>query len=191
MKIVDRFVWLVALTLACGGGDDDASTASGSLSQGPTSTTAGTEASDTGTSAGESTTAEETSTTEAPTSGLPSDSSDGGSACDPVVPGEWNRCLTSGGTVDNSQCNWMGTGSATGFIGCLTSSRTEGANVCMISGCRDVCDCFAPPSSGTAEVVCDAILANGGTACALSCSAGQTCPDGMSCEGGLCFWLAE
>ena len=112
----------------------------------------------------------------------------GGNMCDPVIPGEFNACIDNAGGIDNTLCNWVGDPDANGFIGCLTSSMTKGANVCMISGCVDVCDCFAPPATGTAEVICDAILEDGGNACALDCSAGQTCPDGMECLGTICFW---
>jgi hypothetical protein len=108
--------------------------------------------------------------------------------CDPVIPGEWNACIDMDGNIDTTLCEWMGMGGQTGFIGCLTSSEMKGANSCFISGCRDVCDCFAPPSTGTAEVICDAILEGGDMGCGLDCSGGQTCPDGMDCIGTLCFW---
>jgi hypothetical protein len=58
----------------------------------------------------------------------------------------------------------------------------------MISDCVDVCDCFAPPATGTAVVVCADILAGGGMACALDCADGKTCPDGMTCLDNVCFW---
>jgi len=110
-----------------------------------------------------------------------------GMTCDPVVPGEFNACVDDMGNVDNTLCNWVGNPDFTGMVSCLTSSKVETANVCMIAGCEDVCDCFAPPATGDAEVVCADILADGGTACALACDQGQTCPDGMECLSGLCF----
>lgn len=113
----------------------------------------------------------------------------GGNQCDPIVQGEWNACVGKDGNTDNTLCNWVGMGGATGFIGCLNSSEMDGSNVCFISGCKDACDCFAPPTTGTAEVVCAAILADGGTGCGLDCSAGKTCPDGMECKANdICFW---
>ncbi len=112
----------------------------------------------------------------------------GGNQCDPVVPGEWNSCVGANGNTDNTLCNWVGSGSATGFIGCLNSAGMDGANVCFISGCRDACDCFAPPATGTAVVTCGPILADGGTGCALDCSDGAVCPDGMICADNICFW---
>ncbi len=112
----------------------------------------------------------------------------GGNACDPIVPGEWNSCVGPNGNNDNTLCNWVGSGSATGFVGCLSSAGMEGANVCFISGCEDACDCFAPPATGTATITCAEILADGGTGCALDCAGGKVCPDGMVCSENLCFW---
>ncbi len=117
-----------------------------------------------------------------------SSSSGGGPLCDPPVVGEWNACIDQAGGVDNTLCNWMGTPDNVGFLLCLNSSAIEGANVCTIQNCVDACDCFNPPTTGTAEVICAPILANGDNACGLDCSAGQTCPDGMECGDGLCFW---
>jgi hypothetical protein len=113
----------------------------------------------------------------------------GGNQCDPIVKGEWNACVDENGQTDNTLCNWMGMGGAQGFIGCLNSSQMDGSNVCFISDCVDACDCFAPPTTGTAEVVCKMmLLADGGSGCALDCSMGKTCPDGMECQNDICFW---
>lgn len=203
---MQRFGLLVStlflLATACDDGDSGDTTAG----------TPGSTSSATPTTTGEppptSTTAPDTTTTGGP--GTTTDvagsssgsaevsSSDGGddstgdpNACNPQIPGEFNACIGDNGNVDNTLCNWTGVGGATGFIGCLTSSETEGANVCMISGCEDDCDCFAAPSSGDAPVECNEVLDGGGRACVLNCSDGQTCPDGMGCEGGLCFYLPE
>jgi hypothetical protein len=111
-----------------------------------------------------------------------------GPTCDVDVPGEWNSCIGENGQIDNTLCNWMGTSGSTGFIGCLSSSKDPDANVCFISGCEDECDCFDAPATGNATVVCAEILKGGGTACALDCSNDETCPDGMVCSSGLCFW---
>lgn len=126
------------------------------------------------------------STTDDPTTGG-SSSTGNPNACDPVIPGEFNACVDENGNVDNGLCNWVGSGAATGFIGCLNSGEQDGANVCMISGCKDDCDCFAAPATGDATVVCRETLEGGGTACVLDCAAGQTCPDGMECIGNACF----
>lgn len=108
--------------------------------------------------------------------------------CDPVVPGYWNACKNENGQVDNTLCEWHGTGDSVGMVGCLSAADDPDANVCFISGCEDVCDCFAPPATGNAPIICDAILEGGGMGCALDCSNGETCPDGMECISSLCFW---
>lgn len=138
-------------------------------------------------------------TTEEDTTGMPmtsettaspetSGSSGDPNACNPVVPGEWNSCHDEMGGVDTTLCNWIGDPDATGFIGCLVSSKMPEFNTCFISGCEDACDCFAPPATGTAVVECADILSDGGTGCHLNCSNGETCPDGMECQGTSCFW---
>jgi len=108
--------------------------------------------------------------------------------CDPVVPGYWNACKNENGQVDNTLCEWHGTGDSVGMVGCLSAADDPDANVCFISDCEDVCDCFAPPATGNAPIICDAILDGGGMGCALDCSNGETCPDGMECISSLCFW---
>jgi len=119
-----------------------------------------------------------------------SSSNGGGMACEPPVVGEWNACVDENGDIDNTLCNWMGNPDGTGFLTCLSAPKMDlaGGNVCTIRDCVDACDCFDPPATGTAPVVCAEILAGGGTACGLDCSEGQTCPDGMECASGLCFW---
>jgi hypothetical protein len=109
-------------------------------------------------------------------------------SCDPVVPGEFNACIDENGDIDNTLCNWMGTGDSVGMAACLTGP-VEGSNVCMIRDCVDDCDCFAAPATGTAVPQCREVLADNGMACVLTCADGETCPDGMSCESGLCFYL--
>lgn len=183
---------------ACGGDDDD-----GGASTDPTTTSVtvadddddGSSTSDvdptTSTEGGSTTTAQpESSSGPADSSSGLAESEDTGpiNLCDPVIPGEWNSCHDAEGDVDNTLCNWIGSGDATGTIGCLGSGTTKGANVCFISGCEDPCDCFAPPATGTAEVICGPILKGGGNGCGLDCGNGRSCPDGMTCEGSLCFW---
>jgi len=115
-------------------------------------------------------------------------SSGGGPLCDPPVVGEWNACIDRTGGIDNLLCNWMGHPDGTGFLTCLSSSEIKGGNICTIRDCVDACDCFDAPATGNAVVVCAPILAEGENACGLDCSGGETCPDGMECGGGLCFW---
>lgn len=192
-RTLAAFLVLGGISCTDDGGDDGATSFDSTATLNPTSSTTA-PGTDTGSaessSSGAETTMQPTTATTDPMTSSESSagSSSGGNACDPVVPGGWNSCHDESGNVDNTQCMWMGSGDSQGFIGCLTSSSLEGANVCMISDCVDTCDCFAPPSTGNAEVICADILAGGGFACALSCADGQTCPDGMVCESGLCFW---
>ena len=119
-----------------------------------------------------------------------SSSGGGGPVCEPPVVGEWNACMDADGEIDNTLCNWIGDPDGTGYLTCLSAppKDLDGGNVCTIRDCRDTCDCFDAPATGTAPVVCAPILADGATACGLDCSEGQTCPDGMQCASGLCFW---
>ncbi len=120
------------------------------------------------------------------TAGLETGSTGAPNSCDPVVPGEWNACIDGKGTVDNTLCNWTGLPGTTGFLGCIAAPDAAGS-ACMITGCADACDCFAPPATGNAEVTCAPVLTNGTNACVLSCADGQTCPDTMECLGGTCY----
>lgn len=205
----------IALVLGCPGGGDggsDATTVSGTTTTDPTTVTDPT----TTTAPAESSTGVAESSSSSSEASGPADTSTGeacpaeaecmddsmcpgggmcvgciclgGNQCDPIVQGEWNSCVGANGNTDNTLCNWVGTGEATGFIGCLNSASMDGANVCFISGCRDACDCFAPPPTGTATVTCGMILADNGTGCALDCSDGKICPDGMICSDNICFW---
>lgn len=111
--------------------------------------------------------------------------SQGPDVCPSRAIGEWNACHV-GPKVDNSLCNWTASDKA-GVVSCL-SPAGGGLNVCGIEGCAEDCDCFAPPATGTAVVTCAPILGDGGKACALYCAGGQTCPDGMQCRSGYCYW---
>jgi len=187
------FLAVLGLIAACGGDDGDggsdqsadtATLATGSTGTSPSSsggmtpTTAVTGDSGGASSGGQSASSEGADEDTAGSTGPVN-------TCDPVVPGEWNACIDKNGTVDTTLCNWSGLPGTTGFIGCLTAPEMAG-NSCMITGCEDACDCFAPPATGTAVVTCAEILKGGGTACVLSCANGETCPDGSECLGGSC-----
>jgi hypothetical protein len=182
--------------MGCPGGDDGTgeTTGIGTTTMSPPPTTTFIETStgmveDSGSSGPASTSAAESSSSSgAVVEG--SSSSGGGPMCEPPVVGEWNSCIDENGDIDNTLCNWIGDPDGTGFLTCLSAPPMEldGGNVCTIMGCRDTCDCFDPPATGTAVVVCAEILEDGGTACGLDCSNGETCPDGMQCASGLCFW---
>lgn len=177
----------LALIPACGGDDGGGEEAAETLPSTSVSTTEGSTSTTMGGSGTTSPTTTATVTTAMTEETGPADSTGPGNACDPVIPGEWNACVDANGGIDNTLCNWMGTGGAVGFIGCLNSGDMDGANVCFISDCVDACDCFAPPADGTAVVTCGPILEGGGNGCFLDCSAGQTCPAGMQCLGQACF----
>jgi hypothetical protein len=184
---------LVGLSGCPGGDDGGGETGAVMMSTGPAASSTGPvdiTTSGIGSSEGSSGPASTSEAVDSSSSGaaVDSSSSGGGPVCEPPVVGEWNSCIAEDGDIDNTLCNWIGNPDGVGFLTCLSASELEGANVCIIRGCEDTCDCFEPPATGTAEVVCAAILADGEMGCGLDCSRGQTCPDGMECAGGLCFW---
>jgi len=105
--------------------------------------------------------------------------------CDSHAIGDWAKCQT-GNLIDNTACGWQESGAA-GMLLCLAPT-SGGLNVCGIRDCVDVCDCFAPPTTGTAVPICAPILGSGANGCALYCAGGQICPDGMMCQSGHCYW---
>ena len=67
-------------------------------------------------------------------------------------------------------------------------------SVCSATGCDgDPGLCPEPPPGGTAPAVCDFDWDTDGVSdCTLDCSAGQTCPFGMSCQSNLlCAWAVD
>lgn len=62
--------------------------------------------------------------------------------------------------------------------------------VCTLVGCATEADCPEPPPGGDAPVVCSDINADMvAEECSLDCTAGQTCPTGMSCFADfVCAW---
>jgi hypothetical protein len=70
--------------------------------------------------------------------------------------------------------------------------NTPSIGVCG-SACADVCDCWAPPADGTAPVACQSLAPGDDGTCVLDCSAGQTCPAGMSCntEPAICVFTVN
>ncbi|HGG57961.1 MAG TPA: hypothetical protein ENK31_09220 [Nannocystis exedens] len=163
--------------LGCEG--DDSSTSSPTAASGSGSASSAT--SDATDSATDSTSDSDSSGTDSGT-GLPND-------CENNAIGEWNACKM-GALTDNSKCNWIDNGITAGEIACVKPS-SGGGSVCSIRACETQCDCFAPPTSGTAPVVCAPILSGGVKGCALNCSGSVTCPDGMQCLSGYCYWPNE
>jgi hypothetical protein len=62
--------------------------------------------------------------------------------------------------------------------------------VCAQQGCAVAADCtLVAPAGGTAPVACGDPGGVGANVCYLDCSAGQTCPNGMSCsDNTVCAW---
>ncbi|HEY0136851.1 MAG TPA: hypothetical protein VGB85_22370 [Nannocystis sp.] len=119
------------------------------------------------------------------TTGEPTSGTTAADGCASHPPGDWAACQ-KGGLTDNSLCGWM-EGSGNGMITCL-SPQSGSFNVCGIRDCVDDCDCFAAPLTGDAVPSCRVVFGGGGTACVLYCANGQTCPDGMECSSGYCYW---
>ncbi len=123
--------------------------------------------------------------TDEPTSGTAVGSSGVADECANRPSGAYNSCLNNGLT-DNKLCGWTSDGGPA-TVTCL-SPQSGNFNVCGLRDCVDDCDCFAPPTTGTAIAGCRAIFGDGGKACVLYCLNGQVCPDGMECSGGTCYW---
>jgi hypothetical protein len=99
---------------------------------------------------------------------------------DPPAAGVFGDCVTSGnGVCDDANAL------------CLVDDPDNAmTGVCAFPGCITDCDCPAAPATGDAPVTCGPIVADSDdNACFLDCSAGQTCPDGMTCfMNFICMW---
>jgi hypothetical protein len=84
-----------------------------------------------------------------------------------------------GGPEPYPTCDLEGNCPAGGTCVGLYDQTGLTAAFCGEAGCGNASDC-APPSSGNATPDCVA-LQGGGSACALSCENGETCPGGMAC----------
>jgi hypothetical protein len=102
-------------------------------------------------------------------------------------------------SLDASACNDpTGYGNCVGFPEadtctaeeiCATDGGPNGA--CVELDCANVAACGPAPATGTAPVACVDVTGDGTGDCILDCSAGQTCPDGMTCFfDALCLWSA-
>ena len=102
--------------------------------------------------------------------------------------GAYNACEDENGLTNNKLCGWTADGGPQS-VTCL-GPQSGGFNVCTLDDCVDDCDCFAPPTTGTAIAGCRAVYGDGGKACVLYCLNGQVCPDGMQClpDYGYCYW---
>lgn len=94
----------------------------------------------------------------------------------PDPPPHYGDCLNNGGVCDM----------AMGQV-CVSDGATYGW--CAILDCADAMACEPPPATGDAPVECIPVNMGMNTVCALDCSMGQTCPDGMFCLGDdVCAW---
>ena len=102
--------------------------------------------------------------------------------------GAYNACEDENGLTNNKLCGWTADGGPQS-VTCL-GPQSGGFNVCTLDDGVDDCDCFAPPTTGTAIAGCRAVYGDGGKACVLYCLNGQVCPDGMQClpDYGYCYW---
>lgn len=74
-----------------------------------------------------------------------------------------------------------------GVVVCIATSHPDGTE---LSVCAPYCDPDGQcpvPETGTAPPRCD--LETNPPVCSLDCSAGQQCPEGMTCDDGFCSWL--
>lgn len=170
--------WKIALVLlgACAGEQESGDAETGSSSEGSS------------TAADASSSGEVEDSSSSSSSSSSAEDSSGAPACDPVVPGEFQQCVDASG---NSTASCGGPTPSGGMPTCLLSFFIEGASTCIVTGCVDTCDCFAPPATGTAPVVCTTGIIADDTACVLDCNEGQQCPDGMVCGGNICVWEAD
>lgn len=155
---------------------------------------------------GQPTTAEPATadTTSAPATDGPGDSSSSGDpactgcgsnetcddagGCQSVCPGGWaplgnyGQCLNEwGGFANDAMCG------ADSNSTCIYWNDPVEATACSVQQCASVCDCPAPPPTGTATVACGNITGGMTPDCYLSCANGETCPDGMTCrDGAVC-----
>ncbi len=95
---------------------------------------------------------------------LDDDGGDGGGPGGAGDPGWWDFCLS------DAECQ-------AGFR-CLIAEDMSGGFCSADCGGGDPATC-GEPGSGDAAASC--ITVSGNAVCALDCSGGQTCPDGMSC----------
>jgi hypothetical protein len=152
-------------------------------------TTVGVSASDSGTTSADPTTGgSSTSSGESSSSGPPPEclapgdcpnnetctAGDCVPACNPWGDGDYGYCLTPLGTYDSAVlCGEP--------LTCINGGSPTEVVVCGRT-CATLCDCPEPPATGTATVTCGDLVNGGSTECYLSCTDGETCPDGMECR---------
>lgn len=190
-------MWLLAgLWIGCASGDEPATSAATTFAPSGSATATAT--------------ATTTSTTSASTDDSESDGESSDGTDDPTDPSDGSSTDTDTDTVGSS-----GGGSSSGeppseqpedgmysscdsivdcigLTACLTATDTGGQPIepfCTAGACKSPLAQCDPTPGGTAVPIC-LLTASMETVCALDCSQGQECPDGMDCRtlagGSIC-----
>lgn len=198
----------LALTTACPAADDaaDGGGSEGETESGDSSTGGGmgtNGVSDTGGSTGGMGGSGTDTGNDTDGTGGETDAGDTTAATDAGDTGDSSGDSTGGGGVSYPPCPGGAKECPDDYDVCLPADFGGGGGGGMVPynwcsmGCMGADDCPAP-SSGDATAVCRG--GNGGDMgfCLLSCSDGETCPDGMGCEmtpgpmgGMICAWPNE
>jgi hypothetical protein len=179
-----RALLMLILALACSGEPDDGEAGDGETAA--ATATAGDDGASSGPTTGGDASGEPTTAGASATTTAGGETAGVDDMCGGGRPGGgWNACFVDG-HIDNELCGWT-MGDGPGTITCLAPASGS-YNVCGLMNCVEDCDCFTPPTTGSAIARCSEILANGGKACVLYCAGGQICPDGMTCVSGTCYW---
>jgi hypothetical protein len=115
-------------------------------------------------------------------------------ACDAGACPEGMLC------IQNSICVWPAAEPQPQYGDCLNTPPCDMGLVCASDGasygwcgtldCANDMACEPAPATGDAPPVCIPINMDMNTICALDCSMGQTCPDGMACVfDQICAWV--
>ncbi len=154
--------------------------ASGGSSAGPGSTDSGTTAGDPDSTAGINETTGPPPQCATPEGCGPNETCNEGSCvsvCEAqgwAASGNYDPCISEYGAIITDQsCD---SEDAT----CVYTNLPIDWAFCSVQQCETVCDCPAPPATGTAEVACGQI-SNDSADCYLDCSGDATCPTGMEC----------
>lgn len=108
-----------------------------------------------------------------------------------VEDGEQPTCPDGWGDGEYADC---GADEACGETD-LTAACVGGPNatsVCLFIGCEETCDCPEAPKGFEDLTTCEDLFGPGGVVdgnndCFLDCREGEACPDGMFCDGTVCF----
>lgn len=100
-----------------------------------------------------------------------------------TTPGVYGNCIDGGAAACQAEGSTL----------CPTDNLDNPSLGVCAKRCEDVCECWAAPATGNADVACVALVdGDPNRTCVLDCASGQTCPDGMECLDTLsiCVWPA-